>query len=249
MLQENLNTASNQPFELHENNAYSQQRKTRTQILFFPICYEHCFILQLEKTYKFSCSSAGWDEDTEFVCPAGTAGVTKRIRRTPVNRIQDNGDHWWGWESYEKVSYQDYCGSCLDEKKTNTRWTTEFSEADGSLTVRRTWSRKSHVLNLDEMKKITSFEFRWDEEDFQEGRPKQTVSQQDRPQCNAFRTEVYRNEKKKRYWRKILLQKQQYFMFCVWMNMSQGLVRENAKYRETSKSVGGGPWNASRESW
>ena len=111
------------------------------------------------------------------------------------------------------------------------------------------WSRWITDSEENMIQKITRFKFRWDEEDFQEGRPKQTVSQQDRPQCNAFRTEVYRNEKKKRYWRKILLQKQQYFMFCVWMNMSQGLVRENAKYRGTSKSVGGGPWNASRESW
>ena len=153
--------------------------------------------------------------------------------------------------------YKDYCGSWLvivgffsqevgrigdlvKRKPTSCGQQSSVKQM-GSLTVRRTWSR---------FQKITRFKFRWDEEDFQEGRPKQTVSQQDRPQqCNACRTEVYRNEKKKRYWRKTLLQKKQSFMLCVWMNMSQGLVRENAKYRGTSKSVGGGPWNASRESW
>ena len=89
------------------------------------------------------------------------------------------------------------------------------------------------ALNLDEMKKTFK----------REDQNKQSVSRTD-PSAKRRFTEMRR---KKRYWRNTLLHKQQSFMFCVWMNMSQGLIQENAKYRGTSKSVGGGPWNASQE--
>ena len=35
--------------------------------------------------------AAGRTEDAQFVCPAATAWVTKRIGPTPVNSIQDRG--------------------------------------------------------------------------------------------------------------------------------------------------------------
>ena len=38
-------------------------------------------------------AAAGDGEDAQFVCPAATAWLTKRIGPTPVNSIQDNGGH------------------------------------------------------------------------------------------------------------------------------------------------------------
>ena len=51
---------------------------------------------------EFFCFGRGGGEDTQFVCPAGTAWVTKRIGPTPVNSIQDRGGQ--EIEEKEKVS-------------------------------------------------------------------------------------------------------------------------------------------------
>ena len=92
------------------NTKEPQLYTVKTRTLHTAVCKKHQHIAMcamigeqfITLDREFFCFGSGGGEDTQFVCPAGTAWVTKRIGRTAVNSIQDRGGQ--EIEEKEKVS-------------------------------------------------------------------------------------------------------------------------------------------------